>query len=172
LIKWELETNDEIGVCTIQRSPTLDYWSAIADVKLSKNIDNYSYIDANVYKGFGSQTFYYRLKIVDQDGQFFYSDIKDISFSPDGSENSLVIHPNPSKDLTYFQLNGVNENTPLKILVFNKSGQLVIDQEQRYSGNLQLLVDQKSDQLDSGVYQVKIESKTGQNWFGQFAVLQ
>ncbi|MBL6730478.1 MAG: hypothetical protein ISP74_06175 [Bacteroidia bacterium] len=56
----------------------------------------YSYTDASVSKV--QNTVYYRLKQVDFDGAYEYSDIRVVRFDAVGNDMQLVAYPNPMND--------------------------------------------------------------------------
>lgn len=97
---------------------------------------------------------YYRLKQVDFDGQFEYSDIVSAQFENKGATIG-TIYPNPSRSgLVSLDISAeVSKN--VQISVFNASGQLIRDQyRQVEQGNNQLSFDFSS--LMAGIYILKI----------------
>jgi len=97
---------------------------------------------------------YYRLKQMDFDGQFEYSDIVNATFEDKGASIG-TIYPNPSRTgLVNLDISS-EESKMTPIAVFSASGQLVMDQfRQLEQGNNQLNFDFSS--LTAGIYFVRI----------------
>ena len=95
--------------------------------------------------------YYFRLKMVDKDGSFKYSDIRSLSCTK--GKNGIVIAPNPVK--TKFTITGM-ENGKNSILVYAANGQLVKAQV-----IAQNLGDVNVSYLAPGLYTVKVTSETG-----------
>ncbi len=83
----------------------------------SNNQINYSWID-NIQLG---TTVYYRLKQVDFDGKFSYSNI----IASSCSNNSLNIYPNPVNDNLFLTIDSFNSNNYEKVLIVNPLGQII-----------------------------------------------
>ncbi len=109
---------------------------------------NYTFNDSDVRKGV---TYYYRLKQVDLDGAYDYSDVVSASLKGKGMDISLL--PNPTKDLVnVFVVNAVKEN--IQINVYNIQGQVVLNRRVTIRENNMIELDIKD--LTSGVYMLKV----------------
>ena len=76
----------------MNRSEDLDDWNQLGSVDgngTTNEISNYEFIDDQPIVGVN----YYRLKQVDYDGQFEYSEIRSVSLFKD---NSIVVYPIPT----------------------------------------------------------------------------
>ncbi|MCX6295990.1 MAG: hypothetical protein NTX97_07980, partial [Bacteroidetes bacterium] len=111
----------------------------------STSIKNYEYYDANPLDGLN----YYRLKQVDFNGDFFYSNI--ISIDKSIIENTFIqVFPNPSSDI----VNIITSNNITSLFIYDMIGNIV------YSNSTA----QKSFQFDpiaKGFYLIKTISKEG-----------
>ena len=90
---------------------------------------NYTYLDENILE---FDRYYYRLKMVDEDGSFQYSNI--ISFNPISDKTFVInnIFPNPINNYFYLDFSSKNNiNTTLTLL--NTNGMLI----RRWNENLQ-----------------------------------
>ena len=95
--------------------------------------------------------FYYRLKMVDRDGNFKYSNI--VTLNSDQAKGQISIYPNPIKKGEIFQLN-LQGAKAQQIDIFNTVGQLVYSRQQGLlQGNVSIL---SSKQWASGQYLVRI----------------
>ncbi len=95
-------------------------------------------IDAN------EETYYYRLKQVDYDGKFTYSDIVAVSIK---ISKEISVYPNPS--IGIFKVSGLSDNTYNSVEVYNSVGQMIMKTE----GTQELVID-ITDQA-SGFYFIK-----------------
>ncbi len=96
-------------------------------------------------------TYYFRLKLVDKDGSFKYSDTRSSSCSND--KTGIVIAPNPVIDI--FSVKGM-ENGKNVVAVYATNGQLVKTQViAQNQGEVNIAY------LAPGMYTVKVTSETG-----------
>lgn len=107
------------------------------------DIQDYTFIDENPVHGQN----YYRLKQVDFDGDFEYSEIVTAEFS---KRNTASFYPNPTKDELTIES---DISTTVNIQIYNLQGQLVkqftdIQLDEQHQVNL-------SD-LNSGIYQLQL----------------
>jgi hypothetical protein len=122
------------------------------------NTSYYTFEDDNGFSGIS----YYRLKQIDFDGTFTYSDIRAV----DGEEGEvLTIFPNPAVDLINIRLQK-EDNTDLFIKVYDSKGALVINQQKvLYSNVVQLT---EINELAAGVYWMQIATKDGNTYAKKF----
>ena len=123
----------------------------------STQILDYNYTDAGIGNTVSSNALvYYRLKQVDFDGKFSYSDIKNVLFEPDAS---TAIYPNPTQgDLT------INYTSPFEhevaIRVIDILGAIVKETKVSASkGNQDILLD--LHELANGHYKMMLIAPTG-----------
>lgn len=132
------------------------------------NSENATYVNAGSVRSAGSsttqktygfsydmeagKTYYFRLKIIDKDGSFKYSDIRSASCAK-GSGLDIVIAPNPVRN--QFKITGMETGRNL-VTIYAANGQLVkslvIAQSQG-----DILV----NELSPGLYMVRVTSETG-----------
>ncbi|OJV52849.1 MAG: hypothetical protein BGO31_03595 [Bacteroidetes bacterium 43-16] len=92
---------------------------------------------------------FYRLKQINVDGRFDYSNVRSVLF---GNEGNILIYPNPAKD--HVTLEGLKGDE--SITIYDASGRLI---QQLKAANTQL--DINLENLSSGVYNINIISATG-----------
>ena len=78
----------------------------------------YSYLDQAAKPGIN----YYRLRQVDFDGQYEYSEMKTVLIPHE--ESNLQVYPNPSKGRFHIQL-PQNPNEGSKLQLLNSQGQMI-----------------------------------------------
>jgi hypothetical protein len=88
-LNWTAVSEVTIQSFIIERSTNLNNWSALANIPGAGNSINnaYQYTDANPVSG----TNYYRIKQLDVNGNFSYSNVLAINFE----RNTLSVTPNP-----------------------------------------------------------------------------
>ncbi len=84
---------------------------------------SYRYEDKDVQPGI---TYYYRLKIVDNDGSFEYSPV--VSARLEGQNSSVKLYPNPSAGQVTMEWYAIADET-LSVEVFSETGRLMLNRE-------------------------------------------
>lgn len=115
----------------------------------------YAFIDQNSYTGVA----YYRLKQIDFDGSFAYSETRAVNGS-DLEANSSVF-PNPTKGIVYINL-PINTQ-PVLIQLLDSKG-AAIGQKMAMVQEGQLLQLDQLEYLADGVYWVRITTETGKTY--------
>ncbi len=127
----------------------------IAAAENTNIAQNYHFIDKKPNKGNNL----YRLKMIDIDGKYSYSDIVKINF---GTKLSLTISPNPVKEILLVQIHK-DESEHVLLQIADMQGKILYQQDQELStGSTSLSINTSS--LSKGLYRLvikgnKIESK-------------
>ncbi len=112
---------------------------------------NYQFTDNVPVEGMN----YYRLKQVDTNGDFDYSDIRTVTFGKEGG--SIQVHPNPAVEVTTVSFNGIEGEATIE--VFDVLGQKVMTQNVPNGENAVTIDIQK---LTSGTYLVQLSNNIQQ----------
>ncbi len=123
-------------------------WQSIGFVKGagdSFETRTYQFVHKNPVKGVN----YYRLKQIDYDGNFEYSNVVSVDFSVVGSRLSVVPNPVQSGEFTLYLPENEAESIPLEI--YDYTGKL-IQQQTLYENQSSIDV----DQLLPGIYLVRV----------------
>ncbi len=101
LLNWQVENEQNFDRYQIERSPNGRDFTSIGVVKAA-NKKEYTYTDSNPTTTPNSkpQTIFYRLKLIDRDGQFTYSPIRQINIQ----HSTLNIAPNPVSNWLHVQV--------------------------------------------------------------------
>jgi len=156
-LDWRTETEVDNYGFNIERSINEGEWSTIGFVEGYGNSNSpkqYNYTDEDLFAG-GSK-FQYRLKQLDTDGQFEYSDVVEVEIVPTKIELSQN-YPNPFNPSTTIRFS-LPKETQLKINIYNVLGELVETlAEGTYKVGYHKLTFNASA-LSSGTYIYRIES--------------
>ncbi|MGK0364805.1 MAG: choice-of-anchor B domain-containing protein, partial [Saprospiraceae bacterium] len=138
----------------VHRSTDKENYTVIATVRGQGNSEGdvtYQTFDNSPIAGVN----YYRLKQIDTDGEFEYSDVKSIEFAPEVSVNIYPTLVKKGEQIT-FEIKGVS-NSDFTFIVTDIAGKLI---EQgtvsRFSGNYFI----STTNLSSGVYVVDLNNET------------
>ena len=154
LLSWEVSDQVDNKGFYVQYSKDQKNWDDVTfiDSKSSGgNNEKYSYI----YTGLLSSENYFRLKQVDLDGKFSYSQIKSLRSTKqvNSVENNVVIYPNPVRDI----MNIINlESSNYTAKIVDMSGRVIKSFVMR---NGQNQVDVAS--LKSGIYFISMNDMNG-----------
>ena len=154
---WKTETEvDNYGFEVERRIDDKD-WNQITFVSGNGNSNSpkeYSFSDKDLFAG--ESRFQYRLKQIDNDGSFEYSDVVEVEVIPDQYELSQN-YPNPFNPSTTIQFS-LPKQSQLKINLYNMLGEQVatIAEGMYESGNHKVTFN--ASNLPSGTYVYRLES--------------
>ena len=106
----------------MQRSATGSNFISIGNIVAkgeSSVIVNYAFTDITPIKGNN----FYRLKQVDKDGKFVYSNI--ILLKLLQQKASLLVYPNPTADILNIKLTNLSANSKIQISIYDGLGKLI-----------------------------------------------
>ncbi|MCG6960260.1 T9SS type A sorting domain-containing protein, partial [bacterium BMS3Abin03] len=156
-LNWETATEvNNYGFEIERKTSESEDWKRIAFVEGYGNSNSprsYRYIDKTIT---GGSKFEYRLKQIDNNGQYKYSDSIEVSITP-GSFELLQNYPNPFNPATNIQFT-VPKTTELKINVYTILGEKVLTvTEGKYEPGF-YKVKMDASGLPSGIYIYRLES--------------
>ncbi len=137
LLQWVTAREVNTAYFAIERSADGKKYAAIGKVAAGTN--NYSYTDEHPLRGYN----YYRLKMVDKDGRFTYSDVRLVN----QDFNGFSLYPNPAHD--HFVISGTNLQW---LTIADLAGHVV---KQQMLGNV-AFANISLDGLAKGVYMVQV----------------
>jgi hypothetical protein len=163
-LDWGTVTEQNSSHFLVQRSANgSDFDTQIGNVKAAGNSNsqlNYNFVDASPLKSWN----YYRIKQVDLDGKFSYSNVAAVNF--ENGAGLLLIYPNPAKD----QLNVEYTTTrggKLEMQVIDSKGAVLMSQKVSVSTgkNLETL---NISSLAQGMYILKYIDTEGNISYTKF----
>ena len=146
LLKWTTTSEEHNDFFLIQRSENTLIWKNIGRIDGSGNSSfskNYKAYDSTPPLG----NLYYRLKQIDLDGTYSYSNIASIFFE----KIDFQISPNPSNGIVHFVF---SKNKNITITLTNAVGQQIIKQN-IYNNETTLDL----DYLPNGIYLISLQTK-------------
>jgi hypothetical protein len=157
ILNWMTATELNNMGFNIERSVNKSDWSKIAFVQGNQNstrIINYSYTDKSINQ---SGKYFYRLKQIDNDGSFKYSDIAEADVNSPSAFALNQNYPNPFNPSTTINYSIAKEGN-VKLTVYNTIGSKVttIVNEYKPAGNYSVQFNGSS--LASGIYFYRLES--------------
>ncbi len=149
-LNWATASERNSSHFEVERSYDARNFKAIGNVKSNGNsnsLKNYSFMDADAFMN-NETVVYYRLKMVDMDGSFEYSNTVTISNNAEeGTIETMNVFPNPFNNQLFIEYKSVqNETVELRDL----SGRLVMTQSLNASDAVHQLNIPSS--LDKGIY--------------------
>lgn len=127
----------------------------------SNRLTAYAFTDYNPLAVQRVQVIYYRLKMVDRDNTFEYSNTVPVRFNERGT---TLLYPNPFKDVISIETE-IENNAKASVEVYDIAGSKVFEKAYELaSGNSVINVNELSG-YTNGVYLIKVSVNNNQNWF-------
>lgn len=157
-LRWTTQSEHNNDYFELEKSTSGEKFGSVATIKgngTSSMAHHYEYLDTKVSTG----TTFYRLKQVDFDGSFTYSNV--ISVNYEGSF-TFSVYPNPATGVEVgFQILGIKETNTVGVTLFDELGRKVM--------SAQVPVDEASgsvdgrfpiDKLADGIYYFRVDGST------------
>lgn len=162
-LTWNTVSEINTSHFAVQRSFDKRNWQTIGNVQAagtSQIVQSYSYVDENVYNGIDNRlATYYRLHMVDLDGQFKNSPIRSVVFGTDADVKASfasTVYPNPTSDGVYVEWSGDNiDMKPTSIELYDVSGKLIL-QHDVAPESTQEYIDFTPVSLNPGLYLIRM----------------
>jgi hypothetical protein len=157
-LSWTTVSEKNFNLFEVERSFDGADYKTISVVFATGSTDtksNYSYTD-NV-KEIAKSVIYYRLKMVDIDGSFKYSDIRVIRIGEQTETVKIMTYPNPVGNEVRVTIPASWQNKEVKYEVFNTNGQIVIVKMNTNASQTEV-IDMKN--ISRGLYIVKLTNGT------------
>ena len=154
LVSWASAKEINFSNYEVERSDDAVNFTGIGQVNASQSEEsthNYSLTD-NI-SGVKSTMLYYRLKLVDANGQFTYSKVVFVKL--DQSTAKISIYPNPAADYAVLRINADHPTEAGYRLMDGAGRQLIRKSFQVYTGSNNQVVDQINS-LPKGIYILQV----------------
>jgi hypothetical protein len=162
-LNWRSETEVDNFGFEIERSNEYNGWVKIGSVKGHGNSNSpkyYNFTDADIGE---TGTFYYRLKQIDNDGTYAYSNVVSVEVGVPNNFHLSQNYPNPFNPLTKIRYK-ISELSFVTIKVYNVLGNEIttLVSEQKPAGSYEVTFDVSSIDggLPSGIYIYRLHTPT------------
>ncbi len=163
-LDWGTVTEQNSSHFIVQRSANGTEFNAeigrVAAAGNSTTLLNYRLDDIAPLKGWN----YYRIKQVDLDGKFIYSNIAAVNFAKDNS--LMVLYPNPTKDLLNIEYTSARAGK-LELQVIDSKGAVMMKQNMAVTAGTNLETINVS-MLSQGMYILRYQDASGNISFTKF----
>jgi hypothetical protein len=156
-LDWTTASEKNNDYFVIERTSDAMNYTTVATVPGGGNSDemhHYSTPDNQPLPG----TSYYRLKQVDFDGNYSYSNVVPVNFTKDLKEPAFVIYPNPASDKTNLSFFNVAKGQTMDITIYDISGKVVYTMTTTLDKNESIVTIAVSGNLPAGMYMVVVHS--------------
>ncbi len=130
LLNWTTTQEINTDRFEIERSNNGREFSKIGSVKAKTTLqtNSYQYSDEVAPNSplWGAGGLFYRLKMLDKDGQFTYSPIRQININH--STLNIAVYPNPAKDNLQLQIES-DKNSTLNLQILSQEGKVVLSKQ-------------------------------------------
>lgn len=157
LLEWHTATEIGFDAFGIERLTSVGQWKNIGWEKGKATAGagaSYAFIDEDAE----GPVSYYRLKMLDYDGTFEYSPIRQVQI---GAETSMRVFPNPVSDIAYLEFGAGLDEESMDISLFDWSGRQVLQQHIVASAGLLHELFLREYQLPPGSYLLRANSASG-----------
>lgn len=142
-LNWNIISNENVSKFIVEKTDEFLFQTLGEVIKIPNN-NNYSYTDNAPFIGSN----YYRLKVLNEEGEFNYSNILEVNFFP---ESLFRISPNPSDGQINIQVYE-KESGPVILDIYSLDGKLLKEEKwDHFAGNITERY-LSLDDLSSGVY--------------------
>jgi len=154
-LNWISSMEDDLSAYELQRSNDGINYQPIAVTVAKGNLHNeYQYTDQHPVTGMN----YYRLKMIDRDGKFAYSNIVAVKFTEILS-GDIIVAPNPVVSDLRIRTENLNKGV-YRFDLLNPGGQLMLRSWVNISESSQVKSIGQVDQLNAGIYWLSVYDQT------------
>lgn len=153
---WAVASSLNFNRFEVERSSDGISFSKIAD-KVFNGIGSYTHSDEGILAKVSGYV-YYRLKMIDNDGSYTYSDIQAVkgkSLVADG----IMVYPNPFDTELKLRFD-IDTSRPVKVSIASVDGKVVYSREFSARTIIDNLVLQQLDHLKNGLYILSVQNGT------------
>ncbi len=165
-LSWQTASEKNADYFDVERSQNGKDFSPIGRKSAAGNSSKsqfYNLVDEHPFSG----NTYYRLKQVDFDGSFVYSDIKTIYI---GKPSQLTLYPNPAINKSFTIVIPEQVQGEFSVQLIDNAGRIIYNQNGNPSTTSEFFVNSIHD-LHEGSYIAKIIDNSGQQWQDRLVVI-
>jgi hypothetical protein len=145
-LKWLTANERTASYFDIEKSVDSKNWTRVGSQKAG-NTEGYAFTDPQAFDKTNAP--YYRLKMMENDGTFSYSMIRQVKID---KVRSIKVYPNPAKDALYIE--GIETKNDWQIKLLNNVGQVVATHKGMGASSIEIT----TQDFNSGMYIVEFQS--------------
>lgn len=157
VLNWTTASEINSRVFEIERLDANRRYVTIGSVNAAGNSSNarrYQFIDENAARAISGKTAYYRLKMIDRDGTFEYSELRAVNFETRISRNNVLAYPNPFTADINLNIEAIAD-AKANIAVYDLTGRLIASKDVNITTGTNLIALDELSGANNGVYIVK-----------------
>lgn len=160
-LTWQTASEINNRMFVLERSADMKRFVSVGEVKGKGNsnvLTDYVYLDKSPFGN--NRTLYYRLKQVDQNGDFAYSNVISVSLDADlngKGMNASMVSPNPFNQNLSITLEQVSAGN-VQVSMYDLTGKVVYTYTQSTDGGTQNIVLPALDHIANGVYILEVSN--------------
>lgn len=157
VLKWTTASEVNSRIFEIERLDANRKYVTIGSVNAAGNSTNtrrYQFVDENAARAISGTTAYYRLKMIDRDGTFEYSELRAVNFETRVSRNNVLAYPNPFTSIINLTIDAVAD-AKANITIFDLTGRLIVSKDVNVTAGSNLVNLEELSGANNGVYIVK-----------------
>jgi hypothetical protein len=156
ILDWNTASEINNNGFEIERSvdgKQFEYVNLVKGAGNSADVHAYSYTDADAFTVAKNNTLYYRLKQVDFDGQFTYSNT--VKVSKDADESGVTVYPNPYNSDVTVSFRATEGKASVEVIDIR--GRVVMTETLATKAGMNRIMISKASELQSGIYFARIQ---------------
>lgn len=171
-LNWETANQVDFDHFEIERSGTGSDFQAIGHVQAKYEGSALQYAYKDDLSSAGGNAFYYRLKMVDINGEFKYSNV--IMIRKEQSRiNGISINPNPviRNGMATVRFTSVSSSV-VDFRVLDMTGKVVLKQQNRVNDGNNSIALNSIDRLQPGIYVLQMNDGSGATMTAKFSIVR
>lgn len=128
LVSWQTASEENTFYYEVERkvgdNGIFEILGEVQASGYSNTVKSYSYTDQDAAWKTGREVLYYRIRQIDLDGKFEYSDI--VELQPKAADMGVRLYPNPASDMVNIEIAKEDHSSPTRLIVYNTSGQEIM----------------------------------------------
>lgn len=167
LLDWQTESEHAASGFSVERSVSGMEFEEVGYISARGQASDYEFLDTDPQMG----PHHYRLKMVDNDGMFTYSNTIEVDI-PFPSYIALEkVYPNPSKDIFNFSLYAPEIESQVRLRILDMHGKLILDQKHDLKGEGTHYLEADMSRYPSGIYIYVLEAE-GKRYSGKASLVK
>lgn len=145
-LNWTAFEDDDVLYYEIQNAADGNTFHTVGLVNAVQKT-YYEFVCTNPFSGNN----YFRLKVLDKDGNISYSKVRLINFSK--TEHTVIVYPNPAKDRLYVSVANLTQTASVQLLLYSATGKLMAQSYHKESDGSLIM---PLNSINNGIYFLEV----------------